>query len=107
MPATSLRPCNFGWADTPIRWAGSAAILVTLMAVLTAGLNAQTFVPINFPGGIATQARGINAFGQIVGNWTDSGNQTHAFLYDAGTYTSFDYPGTMQGTSAYGINNAG
>ena len=107
MPRTSLRPRTFDSTYSPIPWAGNAAILLMLMVALTAGLNAQTFVPINFPGGKSTTAHGINAFGQIVGSWTDSSNLAHGFLYDAGTYTSFDYPGTVQGTAAFGINNAG
>jgi len=107
MPRTSLASCTFTSTYSPFNFIVRAAILLTVLVVCAAGLNAQTFIPINFPGGISTEAHGINAFGQIVGSWTDAGNKSHGFLYDAGVYTSIDYPGTVQGTDARSINNAG
>jgi probable HAF family extracellular repeat protein len=89
-----------------IRWTGTAAIMLTLLLAFTARLKAQTYVPIIYPGSVATEAHGINAFGQIVGTWTDSGGNTHGFLFSAGTYTSLDYPGSID-TVPWGINNAG
>src|SRR5256884_7445278 len=39
-----------------------------------------------------TIASGINAAGQIVGQYTDASNQVHGFLYSNGTYTTLDDP---------------
>ena len=106
MPITSL-PSNFLKSlIKQLSWAATAVITLTLLLASTAPLNAQTFVPISFPGAVTTEAHGINAFGQIVGSWMDAGGNTHGFLYNAGTYTSFDYPGSSQ-TTPYAINNAG
>jgi probable HAF family extracellular repeat protein len=52
-------------------------------------------------------AHGVNDFGQIVGNYTDSSSKSHGFLYNAGTYTTLDDPLGTNGTFAYGINDAG
>ena len=91
---------------TRVSWAGTAAIMLTLLLTLTARLKAQTYIPIIYPGAVVTEAHGINAFGQIVGSWQDASGNTHGFLYNAGIYTSFDFPGSSQ-TTPYAINNAG
>ena len=91
---------------TRVSWAGTAAIMLTLLLTLTARLKAQTYIPIIYPGAVVTEAHGINAFGQIVGSWEDASGNTHGFLYNAGIYTSFDFPGSSQ-TTPYAINNAG
>jgi probable HAF family extracellular repeat protein len=58
----------------------------------------------------ATSANGINAAGQIVGNFdvvtTDHRASTHAFIYDNGVFTIFDFPGAYS-TQAFAINSAG
>src|SRR5437763_11672482 len=56
-----------------------------------------------------TQAFGINASGQIVGQYTDASNHTHGFLYSNGTYTTLDDPSASAtgGTFALGINDLG
>jgi probable HAF family extracellular repeat protein len=91
---------------TRVSWAGTAAIMLTLLLTFTARLKAQTYIPIIYPGAVVTEAHGINAFGQIVGSWQDASGNTHGFLYNAGIYTSFDFPGSSQ-TTPYAINNAG
>src|SRR5580692_2538807 len=106
MPRTSFLSNMLKSFPMKIRWAGTAAIMLTLLLAFTARLKAQTYVPIIYPGSVATEAHGINAFGQIVGTWTDSGGNTHGFLFSAGTYTSLDYPGSID-TVPWGINNAG
>src|SRR6202451_4866652 len=88
------------------RWAGTAALMLSLLLTFTARLKAQTYIPIIYPGAVVTEAHGINSFGQIVGSWQDASGNTHGFLYNAGIYTSFDFPGSSQ-TTPYGINNAG
>ncbi len=91
---------------TRVRWAGTAAIMLTLLLAFTARLKAQTYIPIIYPGSIGTIAHGNNSLGQIVGEWEDTGGVTHGFIYSAGTYTSYDYP-LAGSTALYGINNAG
>jgi len=57
-----------------------------------------------------TFAYGINASGQVVGEYTDfTGGQDHGFLYSGGTYTNFDDPdaGPNGQTMARGINDSG
>jgi hypothetical protein len=65
-------------------------------------LTGGRFVAIDYPGAIHTQCHGINGQGQIVGRYLDwqnpgkgggGGRQIeHGFLYNAGVYTSIDYP---------------
>jgi probable HAF family extracellular repeat protein len=54
---------------------------------------------------------GINASGQISGNYGDANNVTHGFLLTHGQYTTFDDPsaGTApgQGTGAFALNASG
>src|SRR5438034_99661 len=54
---------------------------------------------------------GINASGQISGNYGDANNVAHGFLLSHGQFTSFDDPnagtGAGQGTGAFGINTLG
>src|SRR5437660_10187543 len=54
-----------------------------------------------------TQAFGINASGQIVGQYIDASNHTHGFLYSNGTYTTLDDPSASATslTVAFGIND--
>jgi probable HAF family extracellular repeat protein len=55
--------------------------------------------------GAATRAYGINAAGQIVGDF-DSTTGTHGYVYDGATFTILDFPGA-DFTQAFGINDAG
>jgi probable HAF family extracellular repeat protein len=54
-------------------------------------------------------ARGINNFGQIVGEYTDNNGAAHGFLYNPsnGSFTTLDDPLASFGTSAQGINDLG
>jgi probable HAF family extracellular repeat protein len=52
-----------------------------------------------------TMLFGINDNEQIVGWYMDSQNQTHSFLYNAGTFSPIAYPGVTY-TYAEGINNS-
>ena len=40
------------------------------------------FTTIDVPGSLATAANGINASGEIVGTYVDSGGHTHGFVAD-------------------------
>jgi len=77
------------------------------------------FSSYNYPGAIATFARGINDIwgngiingpnevGQIVGSYSDSSGVGHGFLFEAlAQFSTIDYPGQLGG-GASGINNSG
>ena len=106
MPRTSLSSLTLNSIFIRTRWAGVAAILLALLVAFNMQLKAQTYIPIVYPGAVSTEAHGINAFGVIVGSWTDSSGFIHGFVYNAGVYTSFDYPASSF-TTPYAINNAG
>jgi len=64
-----------------------------------------SYTTIDVPGEFETLARGINASGQIVGNYTD--DRDHGFLLDVdGSYTTVNFP-SARWTEAAGINNSG
>ena len=65
--------------------------------------------PTDFPGAIATGAKGIGPGGDIVGSYTNSpgGNANiHGFLLSQGTFTEVQYPGKL-GTIAQRIGPDG
>ena len=71
-----------------------------------------TFTTIDFPGSIDTTVTDINTAGDMVGTWGDetapSGGgagegKQHGFLFQAGTFTSLDFPGADL-TMGFGIN---
>jgi probable HAF family extracellular repeat protein len=67
---------------------------------------AWTFTPIEVPGATFTTAIGINARGQIVGNFTDARGARRGFLLDKGVFTPIDVPGATA-TAAFGITERG
>lgn len=72
-----------------------------------------TFTTIDVPGASGTLAAGINAGGQIVGIYYDSGGNPHGFLLKRSNFVTVDVPGSLVGvpgklpTEANGINPAG
>lgn len=88
--------------------------LLTLLFSAILGLaSTYTYTTIDMPGAVSTRANGINNVGQIVGDFIDTGNWTHGFLLSGGSFTSFDYPGTVPsgpgffgGTWGLGINDS-
>jgi probable HAF family extracellular repeat protein len=56
-----------------------------------------------------TDANGINARGQIVGDYADANGGNHGFLLGGGHYTTLDDPNAINspGTLAHGINDRG
>ena len=54
----------------------------------------------------ATYPSKINNDGVVVGYYIDSRHNIHGFLWQNGTFTTLDYPGTRF-TYAFGINNLG
>jgi len=68
-------------------------------------LSSGVYTTLDPPGSISTTALGINASGQVVGWYADSGDSWHGFLLSNGTYTTVDYPG--HATYLFGINDNG
>ncbi len=62
---------------------------------------------IDFPNAESTEARGINARGDIVGSYTDAENVSHGFLKRDAVFTSIDFPGAAFTRGARVINNRG
>ena len=65
-----------------------------------------TLTPIDVPGAVLTAAIGINARGQIVGNYTGPSGAFHGFIVGRGVSTTVDVPGATL-TNALGINAVG
>jgi probable HAF family extracellular repeat protein len=64
------------------------------------------YVKIDVPGASATNTSGINARGDIVGGYSDSGGGTHGFLLRQGVFSNIDFPNASL-TAARGINARG
>ena len=62
---------------------------------------------IDVPHSISTEARGINARGDIVGSYSDADDVSHGFLLDKGTFTTIDVPGAAATNGARAINARG
>jgi hypothetical protein len=94
------------------------AIALALASALPSTLLAQqfSFAPIDVPGATATQARGINASGEIVGFYKTTacadysvsapGCPTHGFKYVNGTYVKLTVPNATS-TAIMGLNDFG
>lgn len=87
---------------------GRVAVTAACLCVWAAAVaDAQVvFTTIDFPGAVLTNAQGINAYGEIVGFYTDTAGKTHGFLRSGEQYRSIDFPGT-EFTQALGIGPAG
>jgi probable HAF family extracellular repeat protein len=65
------------------------------------------YTTIDPPGSFTTTVTAINAKGQIVGSYQESGGgPEHSFVYSGGTYTILNVPGGTD-TTADSINNKG
>jgi probable HAF family extracellular repeat protein len=69
-------------------------------------LKGQTYAILTVPGSIACLIGGINTSGEMVGGYGDLSNSVHAFIDNAGVFTTFDFPGGST-TIALEINDAG
>jgi uncharacterized membrane protein len=88
------------------------SLVLVCVAALTAGVRSAerglVYTTFDFPGATLTNAQGINAGGEIVGTYNDSGtpSRTHGFLLSGGVFTSIDVPGA-RATIARGIGPGG
>jgi len=64
------------------------------------------FVRIDFPNATLTRAHGINARGDIVGQYQDSNGVPHGYLLRKGVFSTIDFPDASL-TGARGINARG
>jgi hypothetical protein len=85
-----------------------AGLYTDMMTNITRGyvLSGGVFTPFDVPGSTATAAWDINASGEVVGNYADSGGKTHGFLRIGNDFSSIDYPGATR-TLPRGINPQG
>ncbi len=82
-------------------------VMCTLGPGLCASAKQGTFITIDPPGSVFTQAYSINPAGAITGTYCDAVT-CHGFLRTAdGTITTFDAPDDVFGTCAMSINPAG
>jgi uncharacterized protein (TIGR03437 family) len=81
-----------------------------LLASALAHAQSYTFIRFDVPNSNGTFPAGINNSGQIVGNYSDNANNSHAFLRsaDGTTFMTIAAPGALPFTTkANGINNLG
>jgi uncharacterized membrane protein len=68
----------------------------------------RTFTTIAYPRAASTFVGANNPAGTIVGAWTDTSGNVHAFILSRGAFSSFDYPDAGGFfTAASGINSSG
>ena len=66
----------------------------------------ESFIRIDVPGAVRTEADGVNDRGQVVGEYIDAGGRFHGFLWDKGRFTTIDVPGA-DATTVTDINDRG
>ncbi len=83
------------------------ALFITLLVVLPSGPASAgyTYIP-EMPGAIYTFPNGINDAGVIVGYYGTT-DRTYGFVYQNGTYTTLNVPGSYTQTIAYDISDSG
>src|SRR5262249_25010782 len=97
-PAASRRQQAHRTPTFPGRWFRPriAVVALGLLMGLTVPAKADDdydFTTIDVPGATSTEALGINASGQIVGQYDDASGTTHGYLLCKGKYTTLDVPG--------------
>ncbi len=77
------------------------------IAAFPAALFAQTFTTIDYPGAVATAPFAINARGEALGAWRDTGGSFHGFyLTRDQVFVGFDCQGAVM-TRPHGMNSKG
>lgn len=81
--------------------------LFVVAAFVQLAVAQGTYTQIDYPGVTnGTYVYGINAAGDIVGNYADENFHYHGFVLSDGSYTQIDYPGAP-GIALLGINDVG
>jgi hypothetical protein len=87
----------------------ASALLIAFFG-LSRSASAQglpyTFVKLQVPGSVYTDATGVNNSGRVVGTYYGADGIRHGYVYDGTTYTTVDYPGALH-TFLFGIDAAG
>ncbi len=68
------------------------ALMAAVLLSLPSQSSAQTLTRIDFPNALQTVPTGINAAGDIVGEYLDSNLVGHGFLLRRGFYTTIEFP---------------
>lgn len=100
MKRTTVQQIAFAAALT------SACMVISTSVTSAAFDRPYSYFSIHYPDAFATTAMGINARGDIVGNYVDKARVSHGFVLRDGVFTTIDVPGAA-GTDARGINPAG
>lgn len=79
------------------------AVGMVLTAIGAPASDAK-FTSIDVPGAINTNPHDINAEGDIVGTFTDAGNNMHGFVLANEIFNIIDFPGSTM-THIYGLNS--
>ena len=82
------------------------SVAAFLLASAPLALAQGTYTQIDVPGATETAPFGIDAAGDICGEYSDASYNQHGFLLSNGIYTTIDPPGGI-GTTADSINNSG
>jgi probable HAF family extracellular repeat protein len=88
------------------RWRLIGAASVLAMATSTLHAQSYSFAPVIASQGISTDLEGINAAGEVVGNYADSSGNLYCFTLKKGKYNFLRAPGASQ-TNCWAINKAG
>ncbi len=62
-----------------------------------------TFVKLQVPGSVYTDATGVNNSGRVVGTYYGADGLRHGYVFDGATYTTVDFPGALH-TFLFGID---
>jgi probable HAF family extracellular repeat protein len=82
-----------------------AVLSLAVLLFSTLALAQGTYTQIDYPGANLTQVMGIDAAGDMVGNYS-LGESSQGFLFSGGVFTSITYPGSAF-TVVGGINDMG
>jgi len=83
----------------------SFAVLL-LTASVPLALAQGTYTQIDVPGSLGTECLSVDSAGDLIGEYIDSSDNWHGFLYSNGVVTNIDYPGASY-TYPFGINDVG
>jgi len=89
----------------------ACAVILAALPTAASAITLQSVTTIYYPGSTFTLVKGVNDYGELVGEyWTPLPNnkhETHAFSYDGSAYHDIDRNPAGGLNEAWGINNAG